>query len=202
MPRGIASRRTRRARSRMWRQRRRSRDWIHAARRMLKSGGALTLIWRADGIGEVLGGARPRLRQPCNPARSCRRGSAGQSAFWFAPSRAGGRRRASMPGLMLNDEPGVPNKRGAGDSGGEGRVAASRCREAYVLSWSCPETRSRGCCGSVPGCRSGADVRRIAANRVPISSDQQIDLHVILRCALAAHLQCKMRSGYPMTPAR
>src|SRR5205085_9843990 len=30
--------------------------WIHAARRVLKSGGALTLIWRADGIAEVLAG--------------------------------------------------------------------------------------------------------------------------------------------------
>jgi len=29
-------------------------DWIHAARRMLRSGGALTLIWRADGLAEVL----------------------------------------------------------------------------------------------------------------------------------------------------
>src|SRR5882672_1219885 len=28
--------------------------WIHAARRILKSGGMLTLIWRADGIAEVL----------------------------------------------------------------------------------------------------------------------------------------------------
>jgi tRNA1(Val) A37 N6-methylase TrmN6 len=29
-------------------------SWIHAARRVLKSGGVLTLIWRADGLGEVL----------------------------------------------------------------------------------------------------------------------------------------------------
>lgn len=29
-------------------------DWTHAARRALKSGGALTLIWRADGLAEVL----------------------------------------------------------------------------------------------------------------------------------------------------
>jgi len=29
-------------------------DWIHAARRLLKSGGVLTLIWRADGIADVL----------------------------------------------------------------------------------------------------------------------------------------------------
>ncbi len=28
--------------------------WIHAARRILKSGGVLTLIWRADGLTEVL----------------------------------------------------------------------------------------------------------------------------------------------------
>jgi tRNA1(Val) A37 N6-methylase TrmN6 len=29
-------------------------SWIHAARRILKSGGVLTLIWRADGLVEVL----------------------------------------------------------------------------------------------------------------------------------------------------
>ena len=29
-------------------------NWIHAARRILKSGGALTLIWRADDLAEVL----------------------------------------------------------------------------------------------------------------------------------------------------
>ena len=28
--------------------------WIHAARRILKSSGVLTLIWRADGLGDVL----------------------------------------------------------------------------------------------------------------------------------------------------
>ena len=42
------------ARSPMSRPRRRWRDWIHAARRTLKSGGVLTLIWRADGLAEVL----------------------------------------------------------------------------------------------------------------------------------------------------
>lgn len=30
--------------------------WIHAARRALKPGGKLTLIWRAEGLGEVLAG--------------------------------------------------------------------------------------------------------------------------------------------------
>lgn len=28
--------------------------WVHAGRRILKTGGVLTLIWRADGLGEVL----------------------------------------------------------------------------------------------------------------------------------------------------
>jgi tRNA1(Val) A37 N6-methylase TrmN6 len=28
--------------------------WVHAARRLLKPGGTLTLIWRADGLGDVL----------------------------------------------------------------------------------------------------------------------------------------------------
>lgn len=29
-------------------------EWVHAARRVLKSGGVLTLIWRADGLADVL----------------------------------------------------------------------------------------------------------------------------------------------------
>jgi tRNA1(Val) A37 N6-methylase TrmN6 len=29
-------------------------SWIHAARRLLKSGGALTLIWRADAVSQIL----------------------------------------------------------------------------------------------------------------------------------------------------
>jgi tRNA1(Val) A37 N6-methylase TrmN6 len=29
-------------------------SWVHAARRLLKSGGLLTLIWRADGLADVL----------------------------------------------------------------------------------------------------------------------------------------------------
>lgn len=29
-------------------------EWVHAARRILKSGGVLTLIWRADGLADVI----------------------------------------------------------------------------------------------------------------------------------------------------
>ena len=38
----------------MWRPRRRLKAGFSASRRILKSGGVLTLIWRADGLGEVL----------------------------------------------------------------------------------------------------------------------------------------------------
>ena len=38
----------------MWRRDATLESWIHAARRILKSGGVLTLIWRADGLAEVL----------------------------------------------------------------------------------------------------------------------------------------------------
>ena len=38
----------------MWRAAATLESWVHAARRILKSGGVLTLIWRADGIAEVL----------------------------------------------------------------------------------------------------------------------------------------------------
>ena len=53
-------------------------DWVHAARRILKSGGALTLIWRADGIAEVPGRAQHRLQGslailPCTPMPGVRR---------------------------------------------------------------------------------------------------------------------------------
>ena len=54
MPRGIALRRTGRASIAHVATAATLADWIHAARRILKSGGALTLIWRADGLGEAL----------------------------------------------------------------------------------------------------------------------------------------------------
>ncbi|MBR0953942.1 tRNA1(Val) (adenine(37)-N6)-methyltransferase [Bradyrhizobium canariense] len=82
--------------------------WVHAARRILRSDGALTLIWRADGIAEVLAAlsrgfgslailplhgeaARPAIRVLVRAVKGGR-----------APTRV-------LPGLMLNDGPGVPN---------------------------------------------------------------------------------------------
>ncbi|MGY8634686.1 methyltransferase [Bradyrhizobium sp. 14AA] len=83
--------------------------WVHAARRILRSNGALTLIWRADGLGEVLAAlsrgfgslsilpihgeaARPAIRVLVRAVKGGR-----------GPTRL-------LPGLMLNEESIVPKK--------------------------------------------------------------------------------------------
>jgi tRNA1(Val) A37 N6-methylase TrmN6 len=84
-------------------------SWIHASRRILKSGGVLTLIWRADGLGEVLAALDrgfgslailPVHGDAASPAiRVLIRATKGGKA----PLRI-------HPALMLNDESGMPNK--------------------------------------------------------------------------------------------
>lgn len=84
-------------------------SWVHAARRILKSGGVLTLIWRADGIAEVLAALDrgfgslailPVHGDPRAPAIRV-----------LIRSIKGGRAPTQIhPALMLNDESGVPNK--------------------------------------------------------------------------------------------
>jgi tRNA1(Val) A37 N6-methylase TrmN6 len=84
-------------------------NWVHAARRILKSGGALTLIWRADGLAEVLAALDrgfgslaivPVHGDPATPAIRL-----------LIRAIKGGRAPAQIhPALMLNDESGVPNK--------------------------------------------------------------------------------------------
>jgi tRNA1(Val) A37 N6-methylase TrmN6 len=84
-------------------------NWVHAARRILKSGGALTLIWRADGIAEALAALSkgfgslailPVHADAGRPAiRVLIRGVKGGKA----PARV-------LGGLMLNEESGLPNK--------------------------------------------------------------------------------------------
>jgi len=85
-------------------------NWIHAARRILKSRGVLTLIWRADGLAEVLStlaygfGSLEIL-----PVHGDVRGPANRI---LVRAIKGGRAPTQIhPGLMLNDESGVPNKR-------------------------------------------------------------------------------------------
>lgn len=83
--------------------------WTHAARRMLKSGGVLSLIWRSDGLAEVLSALdrgfgdiaiRPVHPDPRKPAiRVLVRAVKGSRA----PLRL-------CPDLMLSDEMGRPTR--------------------------------------------------------------------------------------------
>lgn len=84
-------------------------DWVHAARRVLKSQGALTLIWRADGLAEVLSaldrgfGSLAILPVHGDAAAPAIRVLVRATKGGKAPIRI-------LGGLMLNDESAVPNK--------------------------------------------------------------------------------------------
>jgi tRNA1(Val) A37 N6-methylase TrmN6 len=83
--------------------------WVHAARRVLKPGGVLSLIWRSDGLAEVLaalgrgfGGVAIRPVHP-DPGRPAIRVLARAVKGSRAPLEL-------CPGLMLSDESGQPGK--------------------------------------------------------------------------------------------
>ena len=84
--------------------------WVHAARRILKSRGALTLIWRADGIAEVLSaldhgfGSLQLLPVHGEPQAPANRILVRATKGGRAPTQI-------LAALMLNEEPGVPNRR-------------------------------------------------------------------------------------------
>jgi tRNA1(Val) A37 N6-methylase TrmN6 len=81
--------------------------WVDTAFRVLHSAGTLTLIWRADGLGDVLaalgGGFGGIAVLPVY-------GRAGQPAIRILVSARKGSRAplALLPGLVLNDEDGKP----------------------------------------------------------------------------------------------
>ncbi len=82
-------------------------SWVDAASRVLHSAGVLTLIWRADGLGDVLaalGGSFGGVA--VLPVH----GRAGQPAIRILVSARKGSRAplALLPGLTLNDEDGKP----------------------------------------------------------------------------------------------
>ena len=84
-------------------------SWIHAGRRILKSGGVLTLIWRADGLAEVLAALdRGFGSLAILPVH----GDAATPAIRvLIRAIKGGKAPVRMfAALMLNDESGVPNK--------------------------------------------------------------------------------------------
>ncbi|NVN87330.1 MAG: methyltransferase [Rhodopseudomonas sp.] len=80
--------------------------WVHAARRVLKSAGVLTMIWRADGLADVLAalerGFGSVVVLPVH-------GKAGEPAIRILVRAVKGGRAplAIYPGLMLNDAWGV-----------------------------------------------------------------------------------------------
>ena len=83
--------------------------WIHAARRILKSGGVLTLIWRADGLAEVLAALD---RGFGNLAILPVHGDAKKPAIRvLVRAVKGGKAPTQMhAALMLNNESMMPNK--------------------------------------------------------------------------------------------
>jgi tRNA1(Val) A37 N6-methylase TrmN6 len=84
-------------------------SWIHAARRVLKSGGILTLIWRADGLSDVLAALdRGFGSLEILPVHSDAKTPAIRVLIRAVK---GGRAPTQMQAaLMLNDESAVPNK--------------------------------------------------------------------------------------------
>jgi tRNA1(Val) A37 N6-methylase TrmN6 len=96
-------------------------SWVHASRRILKSGGVLSLIWRADGLAEVLAALErgfgslailPVHGDPAAPAIRV-----------LIRAIKGGRAPAELhPALMLNDESALPNKEVQAILAGEGKL--------------------------------------------------------------------------------
>jgi tRNA1(Val) A37 N6-methylase TrmN6 len=96
-------------------------NWIHAARRILKSQGILTLIWRADGIAEVLAelergfGSVEILAVHADVTAVANRILVRAVKGGRAPTRI-------HAAVVLNDESGVPNKRVQEILDGKGRL--------------------------------------------------------------------------------
>jgi tRNA1(Val) A37 N6-methylase TrmN6 len=84
-------------------------SWVHAARRILKSGGSLTLIWRAEGAGDVFAAlSRGFGSLAILPVH----GEAGKPAIRILVRAIKGGRAPTriLAGAMLNDAPGIPNR--------------------------------------------------------------------------------------------
>lgn len=83
--------------------------WTRAARRILKTGGVLTLIWRADALAEVLAGLdRGFGSLTILPVHG--NASAPANRVLVRAIKGGHAPTALCPGLMLNDESGLPTK--------------------------------------------------------------------------------------------
>jgi tRNA1(Val) A37 N6-methylase TrmN6 len=85
-------------------------SWVHAGRRLLKSGGVLSLIWRADGLADVLAAlGRGFGSFEILPVHG---NEAGPAIRVLIGAVKGGKAPLQLhPGLMLNNESALPNKR-------------------------------------------------------------------------------------------
>jgi tRNA1(Val) A37 N6-methylase TrmN6 len=95
--------------------------WIHAARRILKSGGSLAMIWRADGLADVLAalgrGFGSLMILPVH-------GDAASPAIRvLVRATKGGRAPTRLfAGLVLNDKAGGPSHDAQAILAGEGQL--------------------------------------------------------------------------------
>lgn len=100
--------------------------WTHAARRVLKSGGVLTLIWRADGLSEVLAALERGFGSlailPVHPSPK------GAAIRVIVTAVKGGRAPLALhPGLVLQDPDGEGGAEAATVLGGKAALSlASR----------------------------------------------------------------------------
>lgn len=95
--------------------------WIHASRRILKSGGVLTLIWRADGLAEVLA-ALDRGFGSLTVLPVHADASAPAIRVLIRAIKGGKAPLRIQAGLVLNDESGVPNQQAQEILAGKGSL--------------------------------------------------------------------------------
>jgi tRNA1(Val) A37 N6-methylase TrmN6 len=99
--------------------------WIHAARRVLKSGGVLTMIWRADGLADVLAalsrgfGSVAVLPVHPNPHDAAIR-------VIVSATKGGRAPMALHPGLVLRDPDGEGGTEAAAVLGGRAVLSLAR----------------------------------------------------------------------------
>ena len=87
-------------------------DWVKTAARLLRARGTLTMIWRADGLAEVLRSLEPAFGAVAVLPVHSRMGDAAIRILVRA-SKASRAPLAILPGLFLNDELGRPTARAA-----------------------------------------------------------------------------------------
>lgn len=96
-------------------------SWIHASRRILKSGGVLTLIWRADGLAEVLA-ALDRGFGSLTILPVHADASAPAIRVLIRAIKGGKAPLRIQAGLVLNDESGLPNQQAQEILAGKGSL--------------------------------------------------------------------------------